>query len=148
MFYEGILKEQSGDWVKIDYKISNMQNMKELKIIFEVKKLYNKQIIFETQEQRDNFIKSESNELRIILANIIKELAEEMPFIELIDILFEKTITDTFNKIVESNLDNENKKLKIPLEELNTKLLMEIWGNESIIVKENMYMDYEDEDSI
>ena len=57
-------------------------------------------------------------------------------------------ITDTFNKIVESNLDNENKKLKIPLEELNTKLLMEIWGNESIIVKENMYMDYEDEDSI
>src|SRR5574343_512649 len=58
MFYEGILKEQSGDWVKIDYKISNMQNMKELKIIFEVKKLYNKQIIFETQEQRDKFIKS------------------------------------------------------------------------------------------
>lgn len=148
MFYEGILKEQSGDWVKIDYKISNMQNMKELKIIFEVKKLYNKQIIFETQEQRDNLIKSESDELRIILTNIIKELAEEMPFIELIDILFEKTITDTFNKIVESNLDNENKKLKIPLEELNTKLLIEIWGNESIIVKENMYMDYEDEDSI
>ena len=71
-----------------------------------------------------------------------------MPFIELIDLLYEKTVTDTFNSIVENNLDLKNKKLKIPLEELYTLILTEIWGKECIVIKENMYMDYDDESSI
>ena len=148
MFYDNILKEQLGDWIKINYKLSNMSNMKEMKIIFEVKKLYNKQIVFETKNDRDDFIKKESDELKIILTNIIKELAEEMPFIELIDLLYEKTVTETFNNVVEENLDHSSKKLKISIDELTTLLLSEIWGNESIVVKENMYMEYDDEDSI
>lgn len=148
LFYDGILKQQIGDWVVVDYKIKNMQNAKELKICFEIKKLYNKQINFNNQTERDNFITKESDELKIILTNIIKELAEEMPFIELIDLLFEKTITESFNEIVEQNLDSENKKLKIPIEELKTKLLIEIWGDKSLVVKENLYIGYDDEDNI
>ena len=71
-----------------------------------------------------------------------------MPFIELIDLLYEKTVTETFNNVVEENLDHSSKKLKISIDELTTLLLSEIWGNESIVVKENMYMEYDDEDSI
>ena len=54
MFYDGVLKDSLGDWVKVDYKISNMSDMSNLKIIFELKKLYNRNIIFESEEERKN----------------------------------------------------------------------------------------------
>ena len=148
IFFDGILKKASGDWISVDYEISNMQNMKELKLNFKINKFYNRNISFETMEERNEFIKKESPEAKITLFHMIKELTETLPFLELLEMMFEKTITNTFNAVVDLHLDKVNKKLKISLEELTTLILTQVWGKEAVVIKENLYLVYDNESDI
>ena len=69
-------------------------------------------------------------------------------FLELLEMMFEKTITDTFNAVVDLHLDKVNKKLKISLEELTTLILTQVWGKEAVVIKENLYLVYDNESDI
>lgn len=138
-FYKGALKVELGDWVQVVHNI-NYDDIEKTKIVFSFVRFYNRTIDFKSEEDRNKFIMDETEEAKITMQKIISELKDEMPLLDMIEFVFGEFVKIKFEEIIEEHMDKINKKMTIPLEELDAILLTEIFSEQSVAIKENLRM--------